>query len=220
MKSLKKIHIVLTSVLFSNYLLGQVVVSVDLNNYVYAKVENPISIAVPGVLNKNLYVVAETGVLKDMDNGNYFLIPEFPIANLNIFEINESDTVLVGNYQLRVFRIPQPEVFLAATGSPENNSVSKGAFRASPYLRFKYNDQVEPLIKNIPKLISFKVSYEKDDELIETIIQGNKISNEIVQEMINQPEGTEFLVSEVKIVTSYSEKEGQVISSTHKFILK
>lgn len=218
MKDLIKNTFIVLLLCIAGNVFSQAVVSVERNNYIYAGVENPLSIAIPGVSENNVYVSCEDGTIKNINGINYTLIANNRTAILQVFEIKKNDTVFIEKYELRVIQIAAPDIYISGNNiSGKDAIINKNILRTNPNIYLKYPDQVEGLIKNAHLILSFNLNYTKDGIPVTKTIQGNKIPNEIIQLMITLPEGTQFQISEIKIQTPFNGVT--MLGNSEKFII-
>ena len=103
----------------------QAVVSCDAMRVVYAGLENPISVAVPGVKSKDLIVVPVNGTLIG-ENGKYVFKPIDNVqtreAYLKIFVKKGKDSIKAGVFAFRIKRVPRPTLYF---GTKNGGNISK-----------------------------------------------------------------------------------------------
>jgi len=104
-------------------------IAADKMNVFYIGVENPITIAVSGMDNKNLLLTAEGANIKESRNGQYLVVCSQP-GQLNLIVTNKN-TGKSKTMPFRVKRIPDPVIKL---GRKINGSMGSGEFRAQPGL--------------------------------------------------------------------------------------
>lgn len=114
-------------------------VSATKMNVMYAGLDNPITVSVPGVPNEKVRVNCSSGTLIPQGNGNY--IVKNPTAGLLTVNVSaESDSGVVrpmGSMEFRVKRLPKP--FASASGVAASKTTSN-YLAASPGLLCVYRD--------------------------------------------------------------------------------
>ncbi len=109
-----------------------VVVSPDKMNVIYAGVDNPISVSVPGVANERLRVTMSGGELTGQ-NGKYMAKTNQAggIAKVNVSaEIQKGKIEPMGSFDFRIKRIPDPLAkFAGKTGGSLGSGLVKSADR-------------------------------------------------------------------------------------------
>lgn len=104
-------------------------IAADKMNVFYIGVENPITIAVSGMDNKNLLLTAEGANIKESRNGQYLVVCSQP-GQLNLMVTNKN-TGKSKTMPFRVKRIPDPVVKM---GRKTNGLMGSGEFKAQPGL--------------------------------------------------------------------------------------
>ena len=118
------------------------VVSADMMNVLYAGVENPISVAVPGQLPQNLQISCATATVVKKDDVHFIVSPEEGSrqAELRIFSFNGVDTVHLGQTFFRVQPGPEPSLILGNIELKDGeNFMSKGLLISTPVLILRYS---------------------------------------------------------------------------------
>jgi hypothetical protein len=216
MKNLIKntFFVLLLSIAGSVY--SQVVVSVEKNNYVYAGIENPISVAVDGINSEFIEVTCENAEIKKHDGVRYQIIPMTNVreVQLSIYSTKGETKELVSTYSLRVLRVPAPEVMLAnKVVSNETQEIQRNVLIANPYLILRQNSD---FIFDLKYMVTgFTIVYKIDGKQVKHQIEGYKIPANIINELRSLPENTEVefldIMYSVSNETSYSARDVKII---------
>jgi hypothetical protein len=91
-------------------------------NVLYVGLDNPISVAVPGIANDKVSISISGGNIVSKGNGNYFItVPSEIISktvDINVFYTNESGQKLsAGSYSFRVMGVPVPRSYIVGASS-------------------------------------------------------------------------------------------------------
>lgn len=187
------------------------VISVDKNNYVYAGIENPISIAVPGVQSDQISVEVEGGDIKKIDDSRYSLMPnpKSKEAVIQVFSGKSNSKTSHGSIHFRIKQIPAPDCYLGTSNLSNNPTISKGQLHAMSIL--VYRNSITEFEIPVPVITKFTLSYKNEDsDFVDISISGNKIPGDVIAEISNLKEGTEVLV--LDIYASYN-NQTQIMSS-------
>jgi hypothetical protein len=112
------------------------VISARMNNFMYAGLENPLSIAVPDYPCASLYVTTDNGTLKG-DGCEYVTIPKNGnSATVYANVIENGDTIEKGSWQFRVFKVPDPTPTIAGR-SNQRPEIPLNLLLALPILQTK-----------------------------------------------------------------------------------
>lgn len=187
------------------------VVSVDKNNYVYAGIGNPISIAVPGINSSEISVEATGGVINKVDDGKYSFIPSATnrVATIDVYSGSGDKKTGHGSISFRIKPIPAPDCYLGTSNLSNNPTISKGQLHAMSIL--VYRNSITEFEIPVPVITKFTLSYKNEDsDFVDISISGNKIPGDVIAEISNLKEGTEVLV--LDIYASYN-NQTQIMSS-------
>ncbi len=198
----------LVSVIFKSYGQKFAVVAPTKNNFLYAGLENPLAIAVPGVDANSILVKAENGHIEKVGDVNYSIVPDpgFRQATIEVFSVNnENDTVSHGKALFRVLQIPMPDLFLCNQKIHQSDTISirKGELRAMPILEYRHENFDYEVLTNI---VSFAISFKKENELIKRAVKGYKIPVDIINELISISEPTKVVLENIRYKSAGSEK--------------
>jgi gliding motility-associated protein GldM len=110
------------------------VVSCTKMNVLYIGIDNPISVAVPGVDSKNLVVAATEATLISSGNGNYIVKPNSTASAVTISVAGNVNGKIksYGSYNFRVKRVPDPYV---TVGGYKGGEADKAVIQTRPFLK-------------------------------------------------------------------------------------
>ncbi|MCA6363341.1 MAG: gliding motility protein GldM [Bacteroidetes bacterium] len=107
-------------------------VSADKMNVMYAGLENPISVSVPGIPNEKLRVSIDNGVLTPKGNGQYIVTkPKTGFANVQVIAEIDGKTRNMGSMKFRVKPLPKPVARLSCLSAP-GGTITKAQLLACP----------------------------------------------------------------------------------------
>lgn len=171
-------------------------------NVLYAGIDNPLSVSVPGVANENLIVRSSFGSIRKTGNGIYSINP--PKSNMpNTATISVSvkmpdgSTKAMGNMEFRVKRIPKPR--LKILGKSEKYVFSKANMTAFNKAFAIYSPDFA--FNGTTTVSSFKVVYVTPDGSLVTKPNTGAVLNQDTKDLIRQiPRGREFYLTDIKVV--------------------
>lgn len=156
----------------SEYIVARPAVSggADKMNVLYAGLENPISVSVPGVPNEKAHVSCNNGVLTSLGNGKYMVTkptPGRPCIVTVTADMQDGTQKNMGTMEFRVKALPKPYASLGIEGNkvtaPKLASLSGIACSYGPDFEFKAS----------PKVTSFTYSYSVNGAFSSGSIKGN-----------------------------------------------
>ena len=174
------------------------VIELSKMNVVYAGIENPVSIGVPGVASKDVTATITTGngtITRSQGDGNYIIKPT-KIGKMRIKVTAKIDGQVkdMGEKEYRIKRIPAPVLKL---GSFKNNdNATKQEILANPKLRAVLEDfdfQIPA-----PKINSF---YFSSSGGLDIQGGGNELNPEMKARLNNLRRGQKFYIEGVKVNT-------------------
>ncbi len=151
-------------------------VAAEKMNVVYLGMENPISIAVPGVPNERLTVSATNATLKNNGDGKYILnVRSGPKVDINVVAtMQNGEKRNMGTMSFRVKRIPKP---LAKVG----NIMAEGSLTREELLKekgvFTYYEDFD--FNVVCKVTSFEIVYPSQGLQLSLKGEGNRITEEM-----------------------------------------
>ena len=169
-------------------------------NVVYAGIDNPVSIGVPGVASKDVIPSITTGnatIVKDAGEGNYIIKPtKIGKMTLNVSAKVEGQTKNMGSKEIRIKRIPKPSLRIGSFKS--GDQVSKAEITANPVLRASMEDfdfQIPALKINT---FTFNVQGSGALDLNGT---GNRLTPEMISRINNAKRGQKVYITDVTVKT-------------------
>ena len=169
-------------------------------NVVYAGIDNPVSIGVPGVASKDVIPSITTGnatIVKDAGDGNYIIKPtKIGKMSLSVSAKIEGQTKNMGSKEIRIKRIPKPSLRIGSFKS--GDQVSKQEITANPVLRAAMEDfdfQIPALKINT---FTFNVQGSGALDLNGT---GNRLTPEMISRINNAKRGQKIYITDVTVKT-------------------
>jgi gliding motility-associated protein GldM len=210
MKTIAKLILIIIALGINAKLFAQneniAVVAADKMNVLYVGIDNPISIAVPGIASDKLQVSINNGSITG-SNGKYIVkIDKHREATIEVMApIAGGKFKKVGSSVFRVNRLPAPLACIANNCSPEVY-ISKEELLRDPELRISFEN---PLGLKM-EIVSFTASVYLKEGLKTITVSGNKFNQELMDMVkkadiskwmylenikIKLPEGTRILQS-------------------------
>ena len=169
-------------------------------NVVYAGIDNPVSIGVPGVASKDVTPSITTGnatIVKDAGDGNYIIKPtKIGKMTLNVTAKIEGQTKNMGSKEIRIKRIPKPSLRMGSFKS--GDQASKTEITANPVLRASMEDfdfQIPAL-----KISSFTFNVQGSGAL-DLNGTGNRLTPEMISRINNAKRGQKIYITDVTVKT-------------------
>lgn len=169
-------------------------------NVVYAGIDNPVSIGVPGVASKDITPSITTGnatIVKDAGNGNYIIKPsKIGKMSLKVVAKIDGQTKDMGSKEIRIKRIPKPSLRIGSFKS--GDQASKTEITANPVLRASMEDfdfQIPAL-----KINSFVFNVQGSGAL-DLNGSGNRLTPEMISRINNAKRGQKIYITDVTVKT-------------------
>ena len=169
-------------------------------NVVYAGIDNPASIGVPGVASKDITPTITTGnatIVKDAGDGNYIIRPtKIGKMSLKVMAKIDGQTKDMGTKEIRIKRIPKPSLRIGSFKS--GDQVSKAEITANPVLRASMEDfdfQIPAL-----KINSFVFNVQGSGAL-DLNGSGNRLTPEMISRINNAKRGQKIYITDVTVKT-------------------
>lgn len=185
-------------------------VSASLMNVLYAGFENPISISVPGVPNKNISanIANGNGTLKADGKGGFIAIPKQIGKNVEIEVIANHEggrRQSMGKYTFRVKQLPDPTPFIEYKDNDGNMKRYRGGTALSKRALMSTNGigaAIDDGLLNIAfKVLSFEtVFYDNMGNAVPVISDGPNFSSRQKDMFRRLSTGKRFYISHVKAV--------------------
>jgi gliding motility-associated protein GldM len=174
------------------------VISADKMNVFYQGVENPISVAVPGITSDKIRVSINNGSITG-SNGQYIVnISRGDEAIIDVLtEIKPGENQKIGSYLFRVLRVPVPSVTLG-NFTPGNQCInlSKNELIKNAELKISWNLPLELKFE----VTSFSFVYIKDGDVLSIRNTGNKFSNEIQKIINTMKAGDKIFIEDINVL--------------------
>lgn len=169
-------------------------------NVVYAGIDNPASIGVPGVASKDITPSITTGnatIVKDAGDGNYIIKPsKIGKMSLKVVAKIDGQTKDMGSKEIRIKRIPKPSLRIGSFKS--GDQASKTEITANPVLRASMEDfdfQIPAL-----KINSFVFNVQGSGAL-DLNGSGNRLTPEMISRINNAKRGQKIYITDVTVKT-------------------
>ncbi|MCR4828346.1 MAG: hypothetical protein K5864_02680 [Bacteroidales bacterium] len=169
-------------------------------NVVYAGIDNPISVSVPGVASKDVVPTIASGnatIRKDAGDGNYIInATKIGKVTLNVSAKVDGQTKHMGSKEIRVKRIPTPTLKIGNYKS--GDQVMKAEITANPVLRAAMEDfdfQLPAL-----KITSFTFNVQGSGAL-DLTGSGNRLTPEMISRINNAKRGQKVYITDVTVKT-------------------
>lgn len=177
---------------------SQAVVSAAKNNFVYAGIENPISIAVFDISADNISVSTDNGKIRKVDNALYVLIPNTNARSLKIkvFSLKKNDTIIHGTSVFRILHVPHPEISIGGFNITNEITIQRNHLRVNNILHFSYPADF-PFNLPGPMVVKFNLMYKLNGEMVIHEIDGNKIPQNIITQLMELEESTKIIISDI-----------------------
>jgi gliding motility-associated protein GldM len=199
MKTLTQMIVTLMAILFMNQLNAQTenlaVVSADKMNVLYIGIDNPLSIAVPGIESSKLKVTIKNGIIKG-SNGKYVVkVTQGTEAVIEVAaEIKPGETKKMGSYTFRIKRIPDPTASLGKFTQAEY-IFSKGELLLNPGLT---------VMLNLPfdidfEITSFSLTFEESGKFVTLNTPGNKFSKEMLDKINEFKDDSRIMIEKINV---------------------
>ncbi len=185
-----------------SYFVAQPVAVVELvkMNVVYAGIDNPVSIGVPGVASKDVIPSITTGnatIVKDAGDGNYIIKPtKIGKMTLNVTAKVDGQTKNMGSKEIRIKRIPKPSLRIGSFKS--GDQVSKAEITANPVLRVSMEDFDFQLPALKVNTFTFNVQGSGALDLNGT---GSRLTPEMISRINNAKRGQKIYITDVTVKT-------------------
>ena len=171
----------------------QLVISTDALNILYVGIENPISIAIDGVKDKNIVVTTDNGSLEKVSAAHWKAKPnKNGKTKISVFLKKKGKLFPAGAMIFRTFNIPEPISCVA--GKSDYSKISKTLILAAPYLFTTFEDFTDGPRFNI---ISFSCIIG-DCNQKEMKNQGANLNDEILDAIKNAKAGDIITFKNIK----------------------
>lgn len=169
-------------------------------NVLYAGIDNPLSVSVPGVANENLIVKSSFGTINKTGNGSYSIKPSkshMPdIAKISVsVKMPDGTTKAMGNMDFRLKRVPKPKIKLL--GRTDKFLVNKAELINFNKVFAAYSDDFA--FNGKAEITSFQLVFigSSGNQVIKKVT-GNKLNQDLRQMLQKIPKGREFYLMKIK----------------------
>jgi gliding motility-associated protein GldM len=199
MKTIAKFIVMFVALLFNVQLFAQTdniaVVSADKMNVFYIGIDNPVSIAVPGISGDKLKVSINNGTISG-SNGKYIVKVDKVMETIIevTVEIKPGDVKKVGSNVFRVKRIPDPIPCIC-------NHCNIAVYISKEEL---LRDPTISISLNLPfdlkfDVVSFSATFNFKGELKSVAIIGNKFNQEIIDLVKQLDNSQKMFIEDIKV---------------------
>ncbi len=169
-------------------------------NVVYAGIDNPISVSVPGVASRDVIPTITSGnatIVKAAGDGNYIIKPtKIGKLSLSVSAKVDKGTKNMGTKEIRIKRIPKPSLRIGSFKS--GDQASKAEITANPVLRASMED----FDFQIPALrISTFVFNVQGSGALDLNGSGNRLTPEMISRINNAKRGQKIYITDVTVRT-------------------
>lgn len=185
-----------------SYFVAQPVAVVELvkMNVVYAGIDNPVSIGVPGVASKDITPTITTGnatIVKDAGEGNYIIKPsKIGKMSLSVSAKIDGQNKNMGSKEIRIKRIPKPSLRIG--NFKTGDQVSKTEITANPVLRVSMEDFDFQLPALKVGTFTFNVQGSGAFDINGT---GNRLTPDMISRINSAKRGQKIYISDVTVKT-------------------
>lgn len=202
MKKLLSMSIVFISLMITIPLYSQTadfaVISADKMNVLYRGIDNPISVAVPGITSDKLQVSIKNGTISG-SNGHYIVKPGMAgeaIIDVSA-EIKPGETQRVGSCLFRVLSVPDPIITLG-NYRPDNQKIfiNKNNLLKNTELKIPWNLPLELKFE----VTSFTYNLLINGDVLTGEINGNKFNHEMLKIISSMKAGDRIIIENINIL--------------------
>lgn len=207
MKTISRMLVLISALMFNINLFAQTenaaVVSADKMNVLYIGIDNPVSIAVPGIPNDKLKVTINNGTITG-SNGKYIVNVQ-NVAETIIevsAEIKPGEIKKFGSSTFRVKRIPDPTPVIGKIFNNSSNTfMSKEELLKNPELTVSLNLPFDLKFE----VVTFTLTYAVDNangtgkDLIQLIAYGNKFTQGMIDAINKLPKDSKIYFEDIKV---------------------
>lgn len=199
--------VLISALMFNAQLYAQTensaVVSADKMNVLYIGIDNPVSIAVPGISSDKLKVSINNGTITG-SNGKY-IVKVDNIAETTIevsAEIKPGEIKKVGSSAYRVKRIPNPTPVIGnLSNNPQGLFISKAELLKNPEVTVSLNLPFDLKFE----VVTFTLTYSVDNangkgkDLISFVANGSKFTPVMIDAINKLPKDSKIYIEDIKV---------------------
>jgi gliding motility-associated protein GldM len=173
--------------------------SADKMNVMYAGLENPITVSVPGVPNEKVRVTCDNGSLTPLGGGKFNVTgPKAGMCHINISAETDSGTVKpMGIQEFRVKNLPAPMVYPSGVTTPRPTASQIGntlGLVCTYGPDFLFNARANVVSYDLTVMSNAGLIYAKEN------ISGNQVPDQGKTAMRTARRGTKVIFSNIKAV--------------------
>ena len=194
-----KMIVVLIAMSISVKLMAQtenlVVVSADKMNVLYIGIDNPVSIAVPGIASDKIKVSINNGTISG-SNGKYIIRVDKVMETIIEVsaEIKPGETQKLESSIFRIKRIPDP-IPCIGNNCNSNFYISKEELLKDPQINVSLNLPFDFKFE----VISFSLTYVVDKNLLTETAIGNKFTQQMIDAITKLADGSKVYIEDIKV---------------------
>lgn len=177
-----------------------VTISPTLMNVIYAGIDNPISISVPGVPTESITATISSGSLTR--NGNTWIARSTSVGSEVTISVSTNfngQSMSVGSMKFRVRKLPDPTVYMPVGGGEYKGTpkrISKAALMAADGVRAAIDDNI---INVAYSVVSFQtIFFDQMGNAIPENSNGSHFSDRQREQFKRLKPGARFFISNVK----------------------
>ncbi|HNW88426.1 MAG TPA: GldM family protein [Bacteroidales bacterium] len=202
MKILSRSLILITAILFNAQLYAQTenisVISADKMNVFYIGMDNPVTIAVPGITSDKLKVSINNGSIKGNDGKYVVRVDKVMETIIEVSaEIKPGEEKKVGSNTFRVKRIPNPQACIGNNCS-NNIMISKEDLLKSGGITIQLNMPFDLDYEVISFVLSYIVDRGTEKDLVELSGKGNKFDQNMIDAINKIENGGKIYIEDIK----------------------
>lgn len=171
------------------------VVAADKMNLLYIGIDNPISIAVPGVTNDKLRVSIVNGTLIKNEDKYFVKVDNVNDVIINVAaEMKPGQIKMVGSTTFRVKRIPDPYPCLAGN-CKSGTVISKTQLLKNPALSVPLELPFELKFE----IESFTFTYNTDNTIVSEWTSGSVFNQKMIDAIVKIEKGNKIFIEDIKV---------------------
>ncbi len=204
MKTFSKFLALLSALIFNVQLFAQTentpVVSANKMNVLYVGIDNPVSVAVPGIANDKLKVSITNGTITGV-NGNYIVkVQNGTEATIEVsVETKSGEVTKLGSTAFRIKRIPLPTMYLGNT--PCVGAIiyaGKKELLKNPQLTMNSELPFEMKFDVISFTLTHVVGSGENQDLVSFPGNGNRFNQIMINALEKLPVGSKIYIEDIK----------------------
>jgi len=205
MKTLARLLVLISALLFNINLFAQAenaaVVSADNMNVLYIGIDNPVSIAVPGIPNDKLKVTISNGIITGSD-GKY-IVNVHNVAETIIevsAEIKPGEIKKFGTSTFRVKRMPNPTPVIGNTINNNGRAImSKEELLKNPEVTVSMNLPFDLKFEVVSFTLTYSVDRGTEKDLVSLTANGNKFTQGMIDAINKLPKDSKIYIEEIYV---------------------